>query len=114
MHDWINLLRLFLSPSNVFGLLSQISFGAEEVILSSGSSSLSFQSCLASERVAGDRTGLGVGVSVCGMFLISFWCAAGLNSNVEAVLVGQYADEATVHLGVSVDVACWGSSHWLC
>ena len=42
------------------------------------------------------------------MFLISFWCAAGLNGNVEAVLVGQYADGATVCLGVSVDVACWG------
>ena len=79
MHDWINLLRLFLSPSNVFGLLSWISFGVEEVISSSGSSSLSFQSCLASERAAGDRTGSGVGVSVHGTFLISFWCAAGLN-----------------------------------
>ena len=88
MHDWINLLRLFLSPLNVFGLLSQISLGAEEVISSSGSSSILLQSCLGSERVAGDKTGSGVGVSVCGTFLISFWCAAGLNGNVEAMLVG--------------------------
>ena len=109
MHYWINLLRLFLSPLNVFGLLSRIYLGVEEVISSSGSSSLSFQSCLASVRAAGDRTGSGVGVSVRGMlFLISFWCAAGLNSDAEAVLVGQYADGATVHLGVSVDFACWG------
>ena len=84
----MNLLRLFLSPLNVFELLSRISLGAEEVILSSGSSSLSFQSCLASERAADDRIGSGVGVSVHGTFLMSFWCAAGLNGNVEAVLVG--------------------------
>ena len=76
--------------------------------MSSGSLSLSFQSCLASVRAAGDKTGLGVGVLVRGTFLISFWCAAGLNGNVEAVLVDQYADGATVCLGVSVDVACWG------
>ena len=79
----------------------------EEVISFSGSSSLLFQSCLASVRAAGDRTGSGVGVSVRGTFLISFWCAAGLNGDAEAVLVDQCVDGATVHLGVSVNVACW-------
>ena len=64
-----------------------MSLGAEEVIWSSGSSSLLSQSCLASVRAAGDRTGLGVGVSVRGMFLISFWCTAGLNGDGDVVLV---------------------------
>ena len=102
----MNLLRLFLSPSNVFGLLSQISLGVEEVILSSCSSSLKSQlSCLATVEAAGEKAGSGVGVygfkvdgecggSVCGTFLISFWCTAGLND-------GDC-------LGDPGDVACWG------
>lgn len=80
-HDWMNLLRLFLFPSKVFGLLSRISFGdVVEVISSVSSSSLLSQSVFASARAAGDKTGdsgswLEVGMLVDladGSFLISF------------------------------------------
>ena len=95
MHDWMNLLRLFLSSLNVLGLLIHISLVV--ILFLPSSSELSQCSVLANSRVADDvcvEVDGGFGGSVHGRFLISFWCAAGSNDG--------------VCLGVPGDVACWG------